>query len=60
MQPITIRDTFDARRFLVQGLWWQRVRPVTAGEVRTVLTWIKELATSGHPLPPPGFVADVG
>jgi hypothetical protein len=60
MQPITIRDSFDARRFLVQGLRWQRVKPVSPAETRTVLTWIKELATAGQPLPPAGFVADIG
>lgn len=61
MKPdLTLRDSGEARRFLVQGLWWQRVLPPTASTVRNVLTWAKELASEGHPLPPVGFVADLG
>jgi hypothetical protein len=56
----TIRDSFGARRFLAQGLWWQRVLPPTASTVRTVLIWAKELAGGGEPLPPIGFIADLG
>jgi hypothetical protein len=60
MKPYTLRDSTQARRFLVQGLWWQRVLQPSAGKVREVLGWLKELASEGHPLPPPGFVADLG
>src|SRR5437868_6548960 len=60
MKTYTIRDSADARRFLVQGLWWQRVIPPRATTVRTILEWIKELSSSGQPLPPSGFVADIG
>lgn len=60
MKTHTIRDSFDARRFLAQGLWWQRVLPPTAATVRAALTWAKELASGGQPLPPIGFVADLG
>jgi hypothetical protein len=58
--PPTIRDSLDARRFLTQGLWWQRVLPPAGGTVRAALTWAKELASGGQPLPPIGFVADLG
>jgi hypothetical protein len=60
MNSYELRDLDDARRFLLQGLWWQRVVPPTAATVRTALEWAMELASEGHPLPPPGFVADVG
>jgi hypothetical protein len=60
MQPIVLRDTTDARRFLVQGLWWQRVLQPSASTVRSALEWAMEAAAGGQPLPPPGFIADVG
>lgn len=60
MKTHIIRDSFEARRFLAQGLWWQRVLPPRAETVRHVLAWTKEIASSGQPLPPVGFVADLG
>jgi hypothetical protein len=56
----TIRDSSDARRFLYQGLWWQRVQPPAAATVRPILSWVKEVAAGGQPLPPVGFLADLG
>jgi hypothetical protein len=55
-----IRDSTEGRQFLTQGLWWQRVLPPSAATVRTVLGWAKELASGGQPLPPPGFIGDLG
>lgn len=55
-----IRDTSDARRFLLQGLWWQRVLPPTSSTVRNILSWAKELVSIGYALPPIGFLADLG
>jgi hypothetical protein len=60
MKSYIIRDSAEARRFLTQGLWWQRVLPPTAGTVRPTLEWVKEVAAGGQLLPPPGFVADLG
>ncbi|MBC8288905.1 MAG: hypothetical protein H8E37_01175 [Planctomycetes bacterium] len=57
---IEIRDTDDARRFVVQSLWLQRVLKPSAETVRTILEWCMEISSSGRPLPPPGFVADCG
>jgi hypothetical protein len=56
----TLRDSTLARRFLLQGLWWQRVQPPSAATVRPILSWVKEVASSGQPLPPVGFLADLG
>jgi hypothetical protein len=55
-----IRSSAEARRFLTQGLWWQRVLAPTAATVRDSLAWIKEAAAGGQPIPPSGFVADIG
>jgi hypothetical protein len=55
-----LRDPDAARRWLAQGLWLQRVRPPAAATVRPALRWALELALGGQPLPPLGFIADVG
>jgi hypothetical protein len=56
----TVRDPEVARRFVLQGLWWQRVLPPRPATVRTVLEWAMEAASGGQPLPPIGFLADLG
>jgi hypothetical protein len=55
-----LRDLDLARRFVVEGLWLQRAIKPAAATVRSVLEWAMEVASGGHPLPPVGFVADVG
>lgn len=55
-----LRDPQDARRYLLQGLWLQRVQTPRAQTVAAVLEWAAELGGAGEPLPPLGFVADVG
>jgi hypothetical protein len=55
-----LRDPDEARRFLLQGLWLQRSVPSAATSVRPALEWALEIASAGNPLPPVGFVADVG
>lgn len=60
MQTLELRDLEQARRFLLEGLWLQRVLPPTAATVRPALEWALEVASSGAALPPIGFVADLG
>ena len=60
MDPYELRDLDEARRFLLQGFWWQRVLPPSAATVRSALEWALAIASEGHPLPPLGFVADLG
>ncbi len=60
MKTYELRDLDEARRFLQQGLWWQRVVPPTAASVRPALEWAMEAASGGQPLPPVGFLADLG
>jgi hypothetical protein len=55
-----LRDLEEARRFLTQGLWLQCVRAPVAALVRPALRWALEVASAGDPLPPIGFVADLG
>jgi hypothetical protein len=60
MSTYELRDSEEARRFLVQGLWWQRVIVPRPGDVRAALEWALEIVASGRELPPPGFLADLG
>jgi hypothetical protein len=60
MNLVEVRDLDAARRYVVEGLWLQRAARPTAATVKPVLEWALELVAGGHPLPPVGFVADVG
>ncbi|MBY0459409.1 MAG: hypothetical protein K2V38_18955, partial [Gemmataceae bacterium] len=60
MDPIELRDLDLARRYVLDGLLLQRAVKPTAGTVKRALEWAMEIASGGHPLPPIGFVADVG
>lgn len=60
MDPIELRDLELARRFVMEGLWLQRAVKPAAATVRLALEWALEIASSGQPLPPVGFIADVG
>lgn len=55
-----LRDLDEARQLLAQGLWLQRVRAPAAALVRPALRWALEVASAGQPLPPVGFLADLG
>jgi hypothetical protein len=54
-----LRDLDAARRYILEGLWLQRATK-PGRNLRQVLDWAMEIASAGHPLPPIGFVADVG
>lgn len=60
MAIIEVRDQEIARRFLLQGLWLQRVNAPEPGRLRPILEWSLEIASSGDPLPPVGLVGDLG
>ncbi len=60
MEPVIFRDADVARQYLLQGLCFQRALPPTAATVTRALTWSLTIADAGQPLPPIGFVADVG
>jgi hypothetical protein len=55
-----LRNSDDARRYLQQSLWLQRVVAPGVATVAAALEWALELLGGGEPLPPLGFVADVG
>jgi hypothetical protein len=50
----------EARRFLGQGLWLQRVAAPGAATAGPALRWALEAVSGGEPLPPVGVVADIG
>jgi hypothetical protein len=60
MDPIELRDLDAARRYVLEGLWLQRAVKPSSATVRPTLEWAMEIASGGHPLPPIGFIADVG
>lgn len=60
MDVYEIRDPAQARRHLLTGLVMTRTAVVDAHFAQRALTWTLELAARGDPLPPVGFVADVG
>lgn len=60
MDPIELRDLDAARRYVAEGLWLQRAVKPSAATVRPALEWAMEIASGGHPLPPTGFIADLG
>jgi hypothetical protein len=60
MDAIELRNLDDARKYLLQGLWQQRTVAPSAATVRPALEWALEIAAGGDPLPPVGFVADLG
>src|SRR4051812_30851430 len=55
-----LRDSGDALRFLRQSLWLERTLIPQPAGVAVTLGWALELASAGEPLPPLGFLADVG
>ena len=60
METVVLRDAASAREYLLQGLWFQRALKPVAATVKPALEWALEVASSGQPLPPVGFLADVG
>lgn len=55
-----LRDPREARRYVVQSLWLSRALAPTAENAPATLRWCLEIALRGNPLPPVGFIADVG
>ncbi|MBI1830492.1 MAG: hypothetical protein HYR84_03465 [Planctomycetes bacterium] len=55
-----LRDPAEARHFVAQGLCWQRIGAPRAEDVAAILDWASAIASEGDPLPPLGFIADVG
>ncbi len=55
-----LADSELARRFVLQGLLFQRASRPRPDTVHAILNWYLEAAKEGFPLPPVGVVADVG
>lgn len=50
----------DARAYVLIGLGQMRTVRLQPAIARLALEWIQQLASEGHPLPPPALIADVG
>ncbi len=57
---IELRDPADVRQYLLQGFCLQRIALPRADLFATVCDWALALAAEGEPVPPIGFVADIG
>ena len=55
-----LRNPDEARTYLLQSLWLARVVTPDVSTVEAVLRWALEITSEGAPLPPLGFVSDVG
>lgn len=55
-----LRDLDEARRYVLQGLWLGRAAGPKAADVAGILDWTNAIVGNGDPLPPVGFVADLG
>jgi vWA domain found in the FtsH ternary systems/N-terminal helical region fused to the FtsH ternary system vWA domain len=55
-----LRDLDEVRRFLLQGLWWQRSAPPSAASTRLALEVAYQASSTGLALPSLGFIADLG
>lgn len=60
MDPVELRDLDAARQFVLQSAMLQRVGELRSGGLRAALEWSLVIAASGQPLPPVGFVGDLG
>ncbi|MCA9063998.1 MAG: hypothetical protein KDA96_13095 [Planctomycetaceae bacterium] len=59
MSAAELRDSEEARQYLMQGIWLQRLSPVTAESVRQPMACALAMAAADDPVPPVGFIADV-
>jgi len=55
-----IRDPLAARSHLLQAMWLARGVAAKPEHIANTLEWAFEIAASGAPLPPLGFICDVG
>ncbi len=57
---LELRNSEEARQYLLQGFCRQSVLVPSAAEVAEVLDWAMEIAATGEPVPPLGMIADLG
>ncbi len=60
MEITELKNPDDARAYLLQSLWMQRVLRPAPTYLRSILEWAIEISSAGDALPPLGFVADIG
>jgi hypothetical protein len=57
---LELRDSEQTRQYVLAGLWLSRTHAPAAATVPAVLEWLLLLAGEGLPVPPIGFLADLG
>jgi hypothetical protein len=57
---LELRDSEQTRHYVLAGLWLSRTHAPAAAMVPAVLEWLLLLAGEGLPVPPVGFLADLG
>ena len=60
MTNYELRDPDEARAYVLQSLWLARVVAPSETSIARALRWAFEIVSEGQPLPPLGFVSDVG
>lgn len=60
MESTELLDLEKAKRYILEGLWLQRATKPAARNLRPALEWALKIVDEGDPLPPIGFVADIG
>ncbi len=59
MVAMELRDSDAAKRYLIEGIWLQRLGSTNAESVTRSLACILGLAAADSSIPPAGFVADI-
>ena len=57
---IEMRDTLQAREYLLEGLWLTRTLFIDDDSLPRILQWAMEISNEGSPLLPLGLIADIG
>ncbi len=57
---LELRDSEQTRQYVLAGLWLSRTHAPAAATVPALFEWLLLLAGEGLPVPPIGFLADLG
>jgi hypothetical protein len=57
---LELRNSEQTRQYVLAGLWLSRTHAPAAATVPALLEWLLILAGEGLPVPPVGFLADLG
>lgn len=60
MDPVELRNADEAKQYLTEGIWLQRISKPNINNMRFGLECALEATSAGHPIPPLGFIVDLG